>query len=589
MVSTPEWLLLLRHVHVGLFCFALLSAGALPSIASDSEAPLLVASAAKVYPTSQPPGMRPVVFARGVVSTRAHFEFGGNFSPNGMEYYFTRREAGEETARILAMRLRDGAWTSPETVSFSGEYFDYEPCLSRNGKELFFGSKRPPSGSGPELETANIWMLKRKRGSWRNPVNLGPLVEGSYAEFVSITNKRELFFGEDSTQRPSNLYRAPRRGNRYPEAVSLPGPINTTDSDAHPLIAPDGSFIIFDSTRPGGLGAGDLYISFRRADGSWTEPENLGATINTPVWEVNAALSHDGRYFLFHHNGDIYWVDAKALGIYRPLVAAHSDYDGDGRSDLAVFDPIKAKWKIRGVYSRRFGKKHAIPVPGDFNGNGKTDLAYFLPSTGFWRVRGQFKIRDFGAPGDIPVPGDYDGDGSTDVAFFRPLTGTWHFAGLTSLQAALESLDPDEGISALVDVEEIAFGRLGDLPVPADYDGDGATEIAVFRPSSRQWLIEGRNPIKYGNSIDTPVPADYDGDGDDDIAVWNPKTGKWSVRGQFNRQHGSWGVIPVPGDYDGDGRADLAFFDPTTGIWNVRNQLEVRYGAAGVRPLVLGR
>jgi hypothetical protein len=533
--------------------------------------------------------MRPVELAPGVVSTQANFEFGANFSPDGREFYFSRRDNGQENSRILVMRLENGSWTPPETASFSGEYFDYEPCLSRDGKELFFGSKRPLSGSGPETETANIWMLKRRRGGWRDPVSLGPMLPGNYAEFVSITNKRMLYFGENSRQQPSNLYRARRRGRRYSAAEPLAVPIDSSASDAHPLIAPDGSFLIFDSTRPGGFGAGDLYRSFRREDGSWTEPENLGGTINTPVWEVNAALSHDGRYFIFHHNGDLYWVDAKALGIFRPLVTAHSDYDGDGRSDLAVFDPIKAKWKIRGVYNKKFGKKHSIPVPGDFNGDGKTDLAFFVSSTGFWKVRGQLRITDFGVPGDIPVPGDYDGDGATDIALFRPLTGTWHFAGLTAFHADLEESGPAARVSNLVDVSEIPFGRLGDLPVPADYNGDGVTDIAVYRPSSRQWLIEDRSPVTFGKPTDTPVPADYDGDGDDDIAVWSPQNGKWSVRGQFNRLHGSWGMIPVPGDYDGDGRADLAIFDPVRGIWNVRDQIEVRHGNAGDRPLVLGQ
>lgn len=134
MGTTPPRFRLPRQALLGLFCLSILVPRVVVSVSSDSKTLLPATRAAEIYPASQPPGMRPVVFAPGVVSTRAHSEFGGNFSPDGLEYYFSRREGGDGTARILVMRFQDGVWTSPETVSFSGEYFDYHPCLSRNGR-----------------------------------------------------------------------------------------------------------------------------------------------------------------------------------------------------------------------------------------------------------------------------------------------------------------------------------------------------------------------------------------------------------------------------------------------------------------------
>ena len=75
------------------------------------------------------------------------------------------------------------------------------------------------------------------------------------------------------------------------------------------------------------------------------------------------------------------------------------------------------------------------------------------------------------------------------------------------------------------------FGVAGDVPVPGDYDGDGVTERAVFRPSVGAWYIEGRAPVFFGFPFDVPVPADYDGDGDADIVVYRPETGGWYVDG----------------------------------------------------------
>jgi hypothetical protein len=85
-------------------------------------------------------------------------------------------------------------------------------------------------------------------------------------------------------------------------------------------------------------------------------------------------------------------------------------------------------------------------------------------------VRDQFEVQ-FGDPGDIPVPADYDGDGTLDAAVFRPRTGTWHIRDHTI----------------------VPYGVFGDLPVPGDYDGDGKADIAIYRPSSGEWWVRNQD------------------------------------------------------------------------------------------------
>ena len=97
-----------------------------------------------------------------------------------------------------------------------------------------------------------------------------------------------------------------------------------------------------------------------------------------------------------------------------------------------------------------------------------TDIAVYRPSTGVWYIRGIATLA-FGAPGDIPVPGDYDGDGAADVAVYRPSTGLWYILG-----------NPASPIGW--------GGAAGDLPIPADYDGDGKTDLAIFRGALQQRL-----------------------------------------------------------------------------------------------------
>ncbi|MGB7923464.1 MAG: Ig-like domain-containing protein [Pyrinomonadaceae bacterium] len=157
---------------------------------------------------------------------------------------------------------------------------------------------------------------------------------------------------------------------------------------------------------------------------------------------------------------------------------------------------------------------------------------------------------------------DFDGDGKTDISVFRPADGYWHI-----FQSA-------EGIPTAQQ-----WGASGDKPAPGDYDGDGKTDVAVFRPTDGNWYILRSSDSSFiaqswGLNADKPVAADFDGDGKTDIAVFRPAEGNWyilrSSDGSFTAQQ--WGTSedkPAPGDYDGDGKADLAVFRPSANTWYI--------------------
>ena len=173
---------------------------------------------------------------------------------------------------------------------------------------------------------------------------------------------------------------------------------------------------------------------------------------------------------------------------------------------------------------------------------------------------------------------DYDGDGKADVGVRRASTRFWYI--LNSSGGNFNS-DNKDGI------QRIQFGLWqDDIPVPADFDGDGISDIAVRRPAQLMWYIlnssgsnfnsnsgDGIQRIRFGlQEADIPVPADYDGDGIADVAVRRPNNFMWyilnSSGSNFNSDRGDgiqrirFGLqeedIPVPADYDGDGIADVA-------------------------------
>jgi len=186
------------------------------------------------------------------------------------------------------------------------------------------------------------------------------------------------------------------------------------------------------------------------------------------------------------------------------------------------------------------------------------DLAVWRPTSGIWYCLGGAGSQQFatawGTNGDDPRPGDYDGDGKTDMAIYRPPVGS-----ATALWWILRSSDGS--------YYTVSLGLGDDKLAPADYDGDGKTDPAVLHSGAswNVWQSSTQSVVtaSFGASGDIPAPADYDGDGKADVAVWRSSSATFYVLRSTNNQWqsqtlGATGDVPVPADYDGDGKADYA-------------------------------
>jgi len=221
-----------------------------------------------------------------------------------------------------------------------------------------------------------------------------------------------------------------------------------------------------------------------------------------------------------------------ALGAFELRTYVANDYESDGRTDLALYDPGRGSWLVKlssSVVSLDFyfgsADDHDVPAPGDYNGIGKTLPAVYRPSAGVWffdHPDGSTTYLAYGSPADhdIPVPGDYNGDGRTDLAVYRPSAGVWFIR------------NPDGSTHYL------QFGSPADhdIPAPGDYDGTGTTQLAVYRPSAGVWFIRNADgstrTIQFGSPADgdLPVPGDYFGTGKTTEGVFRPPTSQWFGR-----------------------------------------------------------
>lgn len=249
------------------------------------------------YVGQKPPGATPKAFSPSGRSIE-HRDHSGFFTPDMKEFYFTRRNNVDKKWSLIVFKFEDNQWRESVVGPRVGR-----PILTTDGKTMHLGKH----------------YMERTETGWSEIKSLGSFFKDFRIMRLMSSANCTYYFDEATESGPIRYSRLIDGIHEKPKAVK----IDFGDWNAHPFIAPDESYLIWDEQGENGNGGADLFISFRQKDGSWGAAINFGDTINTSANEGGATVTPDGKYLFFNRfisneNAGMFWVDAKVIETLRP-------------------------------------------------------------------------------------------------------------------------------------------------------------------------------------------------------------------------------------------------------------------------------
>ena len=259
------------------------------------------------------PSATPQVLAPGELSGPAS-EDCLSFTPDGDTAVYDLANGSSSTI-VISHRL-NGAWSKPELASFSGQWMDHDPAISPDGTFIVFASNRPTVAGGPK--SGNLWRVDRKGEGWGEPKRLPDSVNVSPRIYApSITADGSVYFIRPDSDNIQHVFRAQYRDGAYQPAVrQMLGDPSTHQKD--PGIAPDESFVVFDSDAGGKKDVDRFFIAFRESD-HWSQAVDLGDGVNADNNPWGPHVSADGH--------TLYYTSDRSVKVVYPRSAEQARDD----------------------------------------------------------------------------------------------------------------------------------------------------------------------------------------------------------------------------------------------------------------------
>lgn len=281
--------------------------------------------------TSHPPDTASI-FAEGLISSHTN-EYNITFSPDGNLVLFTiaNNSEGNMFYTLFETRKKQGKWSKPEIVSFSGRYSDADPFFAPSGNKMYFISTRPVKQNQSKSDF-DIWYVDSDDGEFGIPQHLGNDVNSGKDElYPAVSEKGNLYFSTENDTNGYDIVVSAFTNSSFQRPVSVGDSINTSRIEFDAFIAPDESYMIYTGmTDTDNFGSGDLYISFRMGN-QWTRGKNLGRKVNSLHMDQCPMISLDGKilYFTSFRDTQPYPVD-KPMSTQAYLNLLNSPMNGSG-------------------------------------------------------------------------------------------------------------------------------------------------------------------------------------------------------------------------------------------------------------------
>jgi len=265
-------------------------------------------SGKQLYNGQEFPGRTPAIFAQGIISVENVNTHALVYSPDYKMILFSRYP--DRTSYLI--NIENGKWSKPAGAPFFGKEVSFSP----DGNRIYF------------YHEAFIFYIEKTETGWSETRKLPSTVndENNGQYYPCMVNSGSLYFSRNPKWNEGRIMYSEFRDGNFLKAVDLGAPVNEGGA-SHAWIAPDESYMLFNSPREGSYTQNDIWVSFRNFDKTWGNPINAGEVINSGADAILCpTVSPDGKYLFFTrlkfgekaNTGYVYWVSFEVIKELRP-------------------------------------------------------------------------------------------------------------------------------------------------------------------------------------------------------------------------------------------------------------------------------